>query len=89
MRFISMVVVACLSAVLSGCAGRYPLGMEESEWLALSVEEKHQARKRQAVLDEARALQHAAEAQERTEELRRHDMARAVAMKNGVSGISG
>lgn len=86
MRFISIAAVAFLAVVLSGCTGRYPLGMAESEWLALPAEEKLQARKQQAELDEARALQHAAEAQARAEQQIRHEVAREVARENAVPG---
>jgi len=54
--------------VLAGCAASYPLGIPESQWLAMSTEQRFQAQQKQAELDRATEEQRAADARAREAE---------------------
>lgn len=63
---------ACLLVVililLVGCTSKYPLGIPEEQWQALSPQEQLEARQKQASLDKAQAERRAAEARAREAE---------------------
>lgn len=86
MGIAKMVATIILVLAIAGCAGKYPLGMHEAEWLALPAEEQLEARKQQAALDQARALQRAEEARARVVEERRREASRKVAKAKAVPG---
>ncbi|PXX95922.1 hypothetical protein [Halomonas sp. LBP4] len=86
MRIAKMVATTTLALAMAGCAGKYPLGMDEAEWLALPAEEQLEARKQQAALDQARALQRTEEARTRADEKRRQAASRVLAQAQAVPG---
>jgi hypothetical protein len=55
---------------ITACAARYPLGIPEEQWKAMSTEQRLQAQEKQAAIDRERARQHAAEARAREAEAR-------------------
>jgi hypothetical protein len=86
MRYNMLLAATVMAIMLAGCASKYPLGMDEAEWLALSAEEKLDARKQQAEIDEARALRRAAEVQARAEERRRYEAFQSMARSTASPG---
>jgi len=57
--------------LLSACATRHPLGMDDAQWQALSAEQRLAAQTQQAELDRATQERRAAEARAREAEARR------------------
>ncbi|MBB5020783.1 hypothetical protein [Desulfurispira natronophila] len=75
MKTFPLLIALLLSLiVLSGCGPRYPLGIDEDQWFAMTPQQQLQAHKQQAQLDEARALQREAEAEERAIQARVREM---------------
>lgn len=70
-RFLFPILALLIMSLLVGCIARYPLGMTEEQWLTLTPEQQHEARMKQAEIDEARRKAREAEQARKAEEERR------------------
>lgn len=68
---VTALFILLLILFLSSCATRYPLGIPEAEWQAMSQEQRLAAREKQAELKQAEAERRAEEERARAEEAAR------------------
>lgn len=64
-------LLVTMIVAMTSCAPRYPLGIPEAEWHAMTAEQRLQAHEKQAELQQAAAERRAAEARAREEEAAR------------------